>query len=79
MLLDDLPGGEWLEVPEGWEGISFFGRLVNAGVCRLRDLTREPAEGGLTVREVFDLHRMLDWKLYGEITLAERRKAASPG
>ena len=72
--MEGVPGGEWVEVPEDWERIAFFGRLLEAGLCRHESLVREPADGGFGLAEVFGLQRMLDWRMYRDLTLAERRK-----
>jgi hypothetical protein len=69
-----MSGYEYVDSPEGWGGIAFFARLVNAGVCGIGELARPPATGGLTIRQVFDLHRMLDWRDYCDSEIAERSK-----
>lgn len=69
-----VTGGEYIDIPEGWGETAFFGRLIEAGACRYESLVREPGDGGLTMRQVFDLHRMLDWRDYKSMTLAERRR-----
>ena len=64
-----------MEAPAGWTGNAFFLRLLIAGVCGVKDLMREPGDGGLTIGEVFELHRALDWRDYVEAITAERAAA----
>lgn len=69
-----LPDGVSIEVPEGWGATAFYSRLVAAGVCRFESLVAEPMAGGMTVRQAFDLHRMLDWRDYCEAVVLEKGK-----
>lgn len=82
-----LPGGEYIDIPEGWERTSFFWRLVEGGFPA-DSLEREPvvrrqadgscsldSNGWLSWKRVFERCRMLDWRDYKTMTLAERRKA----
>lgn len=69
-----MSGHEFVGIPDGWHEIAFFARLVNAGICKYESLVAAPADGGLTVAQVFDLQRMLDWRDYCEMAATERRR-----
>lgn len=48
----------WRSVEPEFAEISFFGRLVDAGACRYTELV----DGTLSIQNVFDMHRMLDYR-----------------
>lgn len=70
--MKNIAGGEYIDIPDGWGKTSFFGRLIESGACQYESLVREPQAGGLTIRQVFDLMRMLDWRDYKRMVMAER-------
>lgn len=72
-----LGGGVCIEVPDGLERVMFFGRLVNAGMCRYESLVCGPSCGGLTIAQVFDLHRMLDLKEYIAAASNEKQRESN--
>lgn len=61
-------GGYGVTVPDGWSKASFFGRLVTEGMCSYDKLV----DGTLSANDVFEMHRMLDFKLYCDLKAQER-------
>lgn len=57
-------------IPEGWQKYSFFGRIVNAGLCSYSDLVG----GKIDVKAVFEMHRMLDFQDYCYLKMKEAKK-----
>lgn len=55
-----LSGMESIAIPEGWNTVAFFGRLISEKVCAYEYL-RSPET---PVRNVFEALRMLDFHDY---------------
>ena len=56
--MKNMHGAKWERVPDGWSAASFFGRVAIAGLCSYAEL----ANGLLGVADVFEMHRMLDYR-----------------
>lgn len=61
-----------ITVPAGWELYSFFGRLVNAGLCSYEALLSDE----LAIADIFAMHRILDWKDYCAAVALEKAETA---
>ena len=61
------------EIPDGWRRALFFGRLANAGLCTYGELR----QGKLTLRDIFDMHRMLDFTDYLQAKAMGEAQASS--
>lgn len=66
-----LSGMDSIEIPDGWESIALFGRLVTKGICSCEYL-RSPRT---SVRSAFEALRMLDFRDYCELKAMEKAKA----
>lgn len=66
--MQGVRGGVNVSAPEGWSQTAFFGRLVIEGLCRYESLK----DGTLTLDDVFEMHRMLDLKIYHELKAQEK-------
>lgn len=69
--MQNVAGGEYIDIPDGWGKTSFFGRLLDTN-CQYESLVRAPKDGGLTIKQVYDLLRILDWQDYKRMVIAER-------
>ena len=63
-------GGGSVPVPKGWETVSFFSRLTTNGMCAHDKLI----DGTLSLKDVFDMHRQLDFKDYVHLKSLEMAK-----
>jgi len=51
-----------VEIPKGFESVSFFSRLCRSGMCSWSDIKT----GRITITQCFELALMIDWEEMAE-------------
>lgn len=69
-----LPRGASIEIPDGWNAAAFFGRIVTAGLCRYAELKSSE----LSAKDVFNMHRILDFQEYCRAKAVDMAKTEKP-
>lgn len=81
--MEGLPSGSYLEVPNGWSCIAFFEPIIKPGLASMEaltgtvPLTETTYAARLSPKEVFEMFRVLDFRLYCELVQAEMRRSAA--